>query len=64
MSLRKNGGSTFLARMMFPTASMAYDLATGKNIKVKIGRNYLAVLNRVKKRRIINLPTQTTHKQY
>ena len=41
MSLRKNGGSTFLARMMFPTASMAYDLATGKNILTGNGRGMI-----------------------
>lgn len=28
----KQGGSTFLARMFFPTASALYDTATGKNI--------------------------------
>ena len=41
MSLRKNGGSTFLARMMFPTASMAYDLATGKIILTGNGRGMI-----------------------
>jgi len=66
----KQGGSTLLARIFFPTASALYDTATGKNIWTGNGGmiggfdDRLAVLNLMRKMKPPDLPTQTTHKQY